>query len=360
MRSEILKNVQRIVVKVGTTGLTNEQRLPDVNRIGRLVNQLVQLLRAGKEVVLVSSGAVASGMGVLGLSKRPTELSQLQACAAVGQCRLMAFYDRLFGEQGVRVAQILVTHEDFSDHERHLNARNTLLTLLKNRIVPIVNENDTTSTAELKFGDNDRLSALVACLLPADILIILTSTNGLFRNFGTPEQERIPLVERIDYELERQARQTRSQVSVGGMVTKLQAARIATKAGIPVVIASFERDNVLMRILQAEDEGTLFLPSPSKLRSRKRWIAFFHYPKGALIVDEGARKALVEDKKSLLLPGIKRVEGTFRRGDIVSLCDEEGREFGRGVSRFDSEAIARRDGIGKGKEVVHRDDLVIL
>ena len=360
MRKQWLKEIRRIVVKLGTGVLTDERRLPDEDRMRGIVRQIAELREAGKEVVVVSSGAVAAGMGVFGWTKRPTDLAELQACAAVGQSRLMATYDRLFSEHGLRVGQMLVTHEDFSDHERHLNARNTLVTLLREGVVPIINENDTVSITELKFGDNDRLSALVACLIPADLLVMLTQVDGFLENFGTPEARRIPIVEKIDAALERSAKKTLSPTSVGGMVTKLQAARIATRAGIPAVIACGTKSDVLRRIVEGEDEGTLFVPSQARLRSRKRWIAFFHYPRGALIVDEGAQKALVEGRKSLLLPGIRRCEGEFARGDVVSICDEEGREFARGLVRFGKEAIERREGIGRGKEIVHRDDLVIL
>lgn len=360
MHRELLKNAQRIVIKIGTGSLTDERRLPDLTKISRIVDQVVELRRHNKEVVIVSSGAVACGMGVLGLNKRPTELNQLQACAAIGQCKLMAYYDRLFGEHGLNVAQILVTHEDFADHERHLNARNTLTTLLAAGIVPIVNENDTISTAELKFGDNDKLSALVACLLPADLLIILTQADGFIENFGTPQAKRIPVVEKIDAALERYAKQTVSPTAVGGMITKLEAAKITTKAGIPVVIANAQKSGVILRILNGEDEGTLFIPTTARLKSRKRWIAFFHYPKGSIYVDKGAQKALIEGKKSLLVPGIRKIDGTFEQGDVVSIRDEDGREFGRGVVRFDYLTLIQKVGIPRGKEVIHRDDLVIL
>jgi len=268
-------------------------------------------------------------MGALGHQKRPNDLAELQACAAVGQSRLMAIYEKLFGAFGLAVAQILLTHDDLQHHERHLNARNTLVTLLDHGVVPIINENDVISFTELKFGDNDKLSALVASLLPADLLVILTTVDGVIENFGKANPKTISTIERIDAAVEKMAGGTDSATAVGGMASKIEAARIAIRSGIPLVIASGKKKQALARIVSGEEEGTLFVPQPAKLQGRKRWIAFFHHPKGALFVDEGAKKALRESGKSLLPPGVARCEGEFDSGEVVRICDLNGTEFAR-------------------------------
>ena len=358
MRHPSLADCSRIVVKFGTGILTDRRKLPDPDQMGQLVAQIAEARRAGHEVVLVSSGAVGAGMGALGFEKRPRELAALQACAAVGQSRLMSQYDSLFLRHGLRVAQVLLTHGDLAEHDRHLNARNTLLTLLRHGVIPIINENDVVSVTELRFGDNDRLSALVACLLPADLLVILTSVDGVLQNYGQPDARVVPVVERIDASIEAIAEGTRSATAVGGMVTKIQAARIAVRAGIPVVIASGRRESTLGRILEGAQEGTLFAPCPTKLRGRKRWIAFFQRPRGQVSVDNGARTALCHGGKSLLLPGVARCDGTFAAGDLISIHDSAGREFARGIAGVSAAHIRARK--RTRTEVVHRDDLVLL
>jgi glutamate 5-kinase len=358
VRSEIIKDITRIVVKLGTGVLTDSRKQPDLAQMGQLVAQVAEQRQAGREIVLVSSGAVGAGMGALGYEKRPSDLAELQACAAVGQSRLMAIYEKLFGAHGLSVAQILLTHDDLEHHERHLNARNTLVTLLSHGVVPIINENDVVSFTELKFGDNDKLSALVASLLPADLLIVLTSVDGVLEDFGKANARTIPVIERVDEALEQKAGGTDSATSVGGMASKIQAAKIAIRSGIPLVIASGRKKGVLARVVAGEEEGTLFVPRPTRLQGRKRWIAFFHHPKGALFVDAGAKKALREGGKSLLPPGVTRCDGEFAAGEVVRICDLDGTEFARGIAGFDAAEI-------KGRklthvEVVHRDNLVIL
>src|SRR5688572_6537808 len=324
----------------------------------QLVAQVAEQRKAGREIVLVSSGAVGAGMGALGYAKRPGQLAELQACAAVGQSRLMATYGQLFAKYGLHVAQVLLTHDDLQHHERHLNARNTLVTLLQHGVVPIINENDVVSFTELRFGDNDKLSALVASLLPADLLVILTTVEGVIENFGEANPQVIPVVEQIDGSLQRIARGTDSATAVGGMASKIDAARIAVRSGIPLVIASGRKQDSLARIVRGEVEGTLFVPQPTRLQGRKRWIAFFHHPKGALFVDEGAKKALRESGKSLLPPGVARCEGEFESGEVVRICDLDGLEFARGIAAFKSSEIRGRQ--LQRVEVVHRDNLVIL
>src|SRR6267154_822898 len=231
----------------------------------QLVAQIAEQRKAGKEIVLVSSGAVGAGMGVLGHEKRPADLAELQACAAVGQSRLMATYEKLFGAFNLSVAQILLTHDDLQHHDRHLNARNTLVTLLAHGVIPIINENDVVSFTELKFGDNDKLSALVASLLPADLLVILTTVDGVIENFGKANPKTISTIERIDASLEKMAGGTDSATAVGGMASKVEAAKIAVRSGIPLVIASGRKKQVLARILAGEEEGTIFVPQPTRL-----------------------------------------------------------------------------------------------
>lgn len=358
MRSELFKDVSRVVVKVGTGVLTDQRKQPDPAQLEQLVGQMAAQRNAGRELVLVTSGAVGAGMGVLGYAKRPSDLAELQACAAVGQTRLMAIYEELFGRHQLHVAQVLLTHDDLEHHERHLNARNTLVTLLARGVVPIINENDAISFTEIKFGDNDRLSALVASLLPADLLIILTTVDGVIENFGRANPRTLPVIKQIDGVVEQLAGGTASETAVGGMASKIQAAKIAVRSGIPLVIASGRKKNVLARVLAGEQEGTLFVPQPTKLRGRKRWIAFFHHPKGALIVDAGAKKALREAGKSLLPPGVARCEGEFAPGDVVRICDLDGTEFARGIAKFGAEEVRARK-LAR-VELVHRDDLVIL
>ena len=345
-------------MKFGTGMLTDSRKQPDPAQLEQLVAQIAGQRQAGREIVIVTSGAVGAGMGALGIEKRPTDLAELQACAAIGQSRLMATYAELFARHNLQVAQVLLTHDDLEHHERHLNARNTLVTLLNRGVVPIINENDAVSFTEIKFGDNDRLSALVASLLPSDLLVILTTVDGVIENFGKANPKIIPVIEKIDSALEKIARGTRSEVAVGGMKSKIEAAKIVVRSGIPLVIASGRKKNVLVKILAGENEGTLFVAQPAKLHSRKRWIAFFHHPQGALFVDDGAKLALREKGKSLLPPGVGRCEGNFAAGDVVRICDLNGTEFARGITRFDSAAVRQRK-LPK-EELVHRDDLVIL
>lgn len=358
MRSESLKNVSRLVIKLGTGVLTDSRKQLDAAQLEQIVAQVAAQRQAGREVVLVTSGAVGAGMGALGYETRPNDLAEKQACAAVGQSRLMTTYENLFAKHDLVVAQVLLTHADLEHHERHLNARNTLVTLLGHGVVPIINENDAVSSTELKFGDNDTLSALVASLLPADLLVILTTVDGVIENFSKANPRTISTIEQIDEQLEKIAGGTSSATAVGGMASKVQAAKIVIRSGIPLVIASGRKKNVLAQILAGEDEGTLFLAQPGKLQGRKRWIAFFHHPKGALFVDDGARLALREKGKSLLPPGVARCEGEFAAGDVVRICDLDGTEFARGIARFDSAAVRERK-LPK-EELVHRDDLVIL
>ena len=358
MHRESIKSATRIVVKLGTGVLTDSRKQPDPTQLEQLVTQIAALRRAGKEVVIVTSGAVGAGMGALGYAARPANLAEKQACAAVGQSRLMAMYDKLFAQHNLVVAQVLLTHADLEHHERHLNARNTLVTLLGRGVVPIINENDAVSGTEIKFGDNDKLSALVASLLPADLLVILTTVDGVIENYSKANPKTISVINQIDASIEGLAGGTTSVTAVGGMASKVQAAKVVMRSGIPLVIASGKKTDALIRVVAGEEEGTLFIAQPTKLQGRKRWIAFFHHPKGALFVDDGAKLALREGGKSLLPPGIARCEGNFAVGDVVRICDLDGTEFARGIAKFGAGEI-RAKKLAR-VELVHRDDLVIL
>lgn len=360
MRSpELIGRVRRFVVKLGTGILTSSDNHIDPKQIENIARQVAHARSLGKEVVLVSSGAVGAGMGSLGFRVRPTQLGELQACAALGQVRLMHAYAEAFRPYNINIAQVLLTHEDLKHKDRHLNARNTLQALLDAGAVPIINENDAVSFTELQFGDNDKLSALVACLIPADLLIILTSAQGLIQNFGQADQQKIATVEKITDEVRGLAQGTTAATAKGGMITKIQAAEIVVRAGIPLIIGPGRDPDVIPSILQATDIGTLFLPGQNKLRSRKRWIAFYHNPSAAILVDAGAEKALRKDGKSLLLPGIRQIDGSFRPGDVVRICDLDGKEFARGLAYVSQPDLSARSADRKSI-VIHRDDMVLL
>jgi glutamate 5-kinase len=356
LRHEILAKVNRIVIKLGTGLLTDAQNHLSRRQIEGLVAQIATLHNQKKQIIIVSSGAIGAGMAELGLKQRPKHLDELQAAAAIGQGKLMAVYDELFGKFGITVAQILLTHDDLKNRTRHLNAHNTLATLLSHGAVPIINENDTVAVEEIKddlhrFGDNDRLGALAATLIDADLLIILSHVEGLLKGEGSV----IPVVPEITHDVEALAGGTDRTTSVGGMKAKIDAAKIVTRAGIPLVIANGERANVLRDILAGEEVGTIFLPHADKLASRKRWIAFFQHPSGVVVVDDGAKEALVAKGKSLLAKGIVSSEGKFEEDDLVSIRDKNQIEFARGLSKVSGIQIKSATGV-----VIHRDDMVIL
>ncbi len=348
-----------MVLKLGTGILTNRENQIDPEQIRSLATQVAWARKSGREVILVSSGAVGAGMGSLGFRTRPVRLGDLQACAALGQVHLMHAWTEAFRVHGIHIAQVLLTHEDLKHKDRHLNARNTLQSLLQAGAVPIINENDAVSFTELQFGDNDKLSALVACLLPADLLVILTSAEGLIQDFGGPDQSRIPVVEKINDSVRALARGTTAATAKGGMITKIMAAEIVTRSGIPMVIGPGRDTSSLQKILEASDTGTLFIPGPDRLKSRKRWIAFYHNPSASLLVDDGAEKALRKHGKSLLLPGIRVVDGHFSKGDVIRICDMDGKEFARGLAQCASASL-QSDAMDRKSVVVHRDDLVLL
>jgi glutamate 5-kinase len=310
-----LAKARRIVVKIGSRVLVQSSGRPDLRRIKGLVKDIAQLRKGGREVVVVSSGAIGTGMQALGMKTRPDALPELQMAAAVGQSRLMAHYDKLFSAERCRVGQVLLTHDDLKDRQRHLNARNTMMALLRNGIVPIVNENDVVSVDEIKFGDNDLLAALVALLIEADLLVLLTTVDGFRAPAGKGKTQRVSLLKGVTAEELKHAVGKGSDLSTGGMGSKLQAANMVAKVSAPVVIADGRKPKILSKILKGEDTGTLIAAEQggagAVLGGRKRWIAFFHKPQGTLVADDGARDAIEKKGRSLLPIGIREVEGHF-------------------------------------------------
>ena len=348
----------------------------DEDIMSRLVAQVAQLHRQGLEMLIVSSGAIASGRYKLGLTKELRGIPFKQVLASVGQNRLMQAYEQLFSQYDITVAQALLTKADLSDRAGYLNARNTLLALLELRVLCIVNENDVVAVDEIqeaKFGDNDNLSAMVANLVDADLLLILTDTAGLYTAdpHRNPDACLISQVERIDSEIEHLAADIPSGLGTGGMITKIEAAKLATASGVTVVIADGREPGIILQLAADEAIGTRFLPATSKLESRKRWMLSGLSTKGKLVVDSGAAVALKRQKRSLLAAGIKQVEGDFQRGDIVNICDSEGSRLGCGITNYSSadieiikgvhsRRIATLLGYDYGSEVVHRNNLVVL
>ncbi len=366
-----LASARRIVVKIGSRVLVQKTGRPDRRRMRELVRQLARLHDAGRELIVVSSGAIGSGIEALGWRKRPATLKLLQMAAAVGQSRLMAAYDELFDAHDIRIGQILLTHEDLRHRTRHLNAQNTMETLLEHRVIPIVNENDVVAIDEIKFGDNDLLAALTALLVQANALVLLTTVDGFRAPMAGGRTRRVPTLDGVSEKELALALGKGSELSTGGMASKLQSAGMVAENGIPVIIANGRKDGALERALAGADEGTLIRPaSDSKALSRReRWIALFHRPEGAVIVDEGARGALVEKGRSLLPVGIRDVEGDFEAGAVVNIKTTDGAVLGRGLSAFSSteirlmkglqsSALAARLGGAETPVVVHRDNLV--
>lgn len=351
------RNYKRIVIKIGSSLLFAQQAYSEcfTYPMDNIASQISGLVQQGKEIVIVSSGAIASGMRILKMESRPKELSSLQALAAVGQHLLMYEYRRFFETKKINCAQLLLTWDDFDNRQRYLNAKNTLLALLKYGVIPIVNENDTVSTEEIKFGDNDRLSALVSSLISADLLIILSDVDGLLDK----DKKVIRVIDEITPQIKTLACPTDKKTCVGGMITKIEAAKICMKSGIPCVIANGRTKDIILSVIkEPEKHGTLFSPK-KRLAARERWIAFGTKPKGKILVDDGARRALL-NKKSLLSVGVINLEGNFEIGDIVSVVDRQNDEFARGKVGLSSKQLDKVKGRRYDKEVIHRDNIVIL
>lgn len=371
-QQHIFQTFRRVVVKVGTSSVNHPNGKPNLSQIESLVRQLVDLYNQGREVLLVTSGAVGAGVGKLGLKGRPKTIPEKQAAAAVGQGVLMHIYEKIFAEYGVSVGQVLLTREDFSDRRRFLNARNALCTLLRFDVIPVINENDTVAVDEIKLGDNDNLSALVAGLVDADILFLLSDVDGLYT--ADPRKDStarlIDDVYEITPDIEALAGEAGSCMGTGGMATKLQAARIAMHSGVVTVIAEAGKKDVLRRVISGERDRTVFWPLDNKLQNKKQWIAYSSTVHGKIFVDQGAARALSGRGKSLLPSGVIGVEGVFELGNTVSIIGPDGMELARGLVSYSSGEIEKIKGAQTGDiarllgykdydEVVHRNNMVM-
>jgi len=372
-RKDVLKKIKCVVVKVGTTLLTSPPRGLDEKKVEKVVSEVNSLRQLGVKVILVTSGAIAAGARQLGAKKKPWTIPYKQAAAAVGQSSLMHLYEQLFQKKGLLVAQILLSRDDLSDRKRYLNARNTLIVLLKLGVLPIINENDSVATDEIKFGDNDVLSALVTNLIEADLLVILSDVDGVYTpsTMGRFSDKAVSIIPEIDAMMESMAGGAGGPDGTGGMQTKFQAAKIVTSCGVPVVIANGEKRCILEKILACDEVGTLFLPR-QRMDSRKRWIAFSRKIKGKITIDSGATAALRHKGKSLLPRGVVNQSGNFECGDLVQIIDESSsEEFARGLTNYSSIELDKIKGVKTQDiesilgckhydEVIHRDNMVIL
>lgn len=339
-RKELLNDIQRIVVKVGTSSITHENGLLNINKIDKLVRSISHIQNMGYEIVLVSSGAIGAGMGRLKLTERPETIPEKQAVAAVGQVALIHLYQKFFFEYNKDIAQLLLTGGDLGDRRRFLNSRNTCFELLKKGVIPIINENDSVATEEIKVGDNDTLSALVASLIDADLLIILSDIEGLYTADPRvdPDARLIPLVDTIGEDIRGMAKGAGSKLGTGGMATKIRAAEIATSKGSKMLIANGKEPSILIDIVKGRDIGTLFTPAPHKVSARKHWIKYGSSREGSLLLDEGACRA-IKSGKSLLPGGITSVTGEFLKGDIVSMVSPSGEEIALGIVNYSSAEV---------------------
>ncbi len=371
--SELLRGARRIVVKVGSSLVTNEGRGLDEAAIEQWSAQLAALVKSGRELIMVSSGAIAEGMKRLGWKTRPKMINELQAAAAVGQMGLVQMYETKLREQDVGSAQVLLTHADLADRERYLNARSTLLTLLEHGVVPVINENDTVVNDEIKFGDNDTLGALVANLVDADLLVILTDQKGLYSADPrkNPDAEFIHVARAGDPRLEEMAGGAGSRVGTGGMITKILAAKRAAGSGASTVIAWGREPDALLRLTQGEPIGTMLVAQTPKQQARKQWMADHLQLRGQVTVDDGAVVKIVTEGKSLLPIGMTAVSGEFSRGDVIAVCDAQGQELARGLANYSagearllcrksSNAVEGLLGYAAEPEMIHRDNMVLL
>jgi len=373
-RKTLFSKTRRIVIKIGSAVLTSSDQGLDQDRIERLASDISSIMGQGREVVLVSSGAIAAGLAKLGLRKtKGMPLSLKQAAAAIGQSGLMWMYEKTFNTHGKKVAQVLLTREDLSNRTRFLNARNTLQTLLDHGVIPVINENDTVSVDEIKFGDNDNLSSMVVHLTDADLLIVLSDIDGLYTADPKIEAsaELIRVVEKITAEMERSAGDAHTALGTGGMRSKLMTAKKVGAFGAPMVILNGKKNGMLQALFEGADVGTLFVPKPEKQDSRKHWIAYTVCSNGRVMIDDGALEALMNKGKSLLPGGIAGVEGSFKVGDCVTCIDRSGNAFARGLVKYSSADLDRIKGLKTSQiesvlghkdydEVIHRNDLVIL
>jgi len=359
MQRKFPRTIKRVVIKVGSSVIATYKMKPRATRLQSLTEQICKVVNRKIEVVLVSSGAIVVGMGELKEKQRPNDLASLQACAAVGQTVLMNIYSEFFKTNNKRCAQVLLTWDDFDNRTRYNNARNTIKAIMNRGIIPVINENDTISTDEIKFGDNDKLAALVASLIHADLLLILSDVEGLYE-LKDGRKKLFKEIKEVTHEIERMASgTTKKNMARGGMIAKLEAVKIATHANIPCVLANGETKDVLLRTLSGERIGTLFNEKSEKILSRKHWISFGAIPKGILRVDDGAKNALLKGGVSLLLPGVINCEGHFKSNDVVVVHDKSRQEIARGIVNYSTTDLNNtKDKKGK-TEVIHCDDLVL-
>lgn len=366
-RQDLIKKAKRIVIKIGTRVITHSDGTLDFAQIEKLAGDIAFLKQKGLQIIIVTSGAIGAGIARFGLNKRPEDLSQLQACAAVGQSELMHRYSEVFKKKGFIVAQVLLTAPDLRSRMRYLNARNTVFSLLERNVIPIVNENDTVGVDEIKFGDNDRLSALVTNLIQADLLVMLSDVSGLYDDKGKLIKE----IDKITNGIEKFCKKKETMLSTGGMITKIEAAKIVARAGEATIIANGREENVITDIFRGRNIGTFFSPLGSGLAGKKRWLAFFTKAQGDITIDKGAKEALVKKGKSLLASGVVKVKGNFKIGDVVCVKDLNSQEFARGLVNYSTDEINKIKGLKTSQihdilgykihdEVIHRNNIVIL
>lgn len=373
-RKKYLKNIKKMVIKIGSSSLTSKAGGLDKVSVKRFVNEVSSLIKRGMEVIIVTSGAIAAGLENLNIKKKPEDITLLQAAASIGQVELMRLYSNLFLTSGLKIGQILLTHEDTTRRKQYLNIRNTIKKLISLNIVPVINENDSVAVDEIKFGDNDELAALVAILAESDILIILTDIDGMYDKNPRiySDAKLISYIDKINEDIEKAAGGIGSTYGIGGMESKIKAAKICSFSGIKTIIANSKRKNILNKIIAGEDVGTFFAPQTvKKVKSIKKWIAFGMKTKGGIVIDRGAEEAVLNKGKSILAVGVVKVDGKFNKGDTLKVFSLDSKLIAKGISNFSSEDIEKIKGKNRDKilsefdtsmcsEVIHRDCLVVF
>lgn len=373
-RKKYLKNIKKMVIKIGSSSLTSKAGGLDKVSVKRFVNEVSSLIKRGMEVIIVTSGAIAAGLENLNIKKKPEDITLLQAAASIGQVELMRLYSNLFLTSGLKIGQILLTHEDTTRREQYLNIKNTIKNLIGLNIVPVINENDSVAVDEIKFGDNDQLAALVAILAESDILIILTDIDGMYDKNPRiySDAKLISYIDKINEDIEKAAGGIGSTYGIGGMESKIKAAKICSFSGIKTIIANSRRKNILNKIIAGEDVGTFFAPQTvKKVKSIKKWIAFGMKTKGGIVIDRGAEEAVLNKGKSILAVGVVKVDGKFNKGDTLKVFSLDSKLIAKGISNFSSEDIEKIKGKNRDKilsefdtsmcsEVIHRDCLVVF
>jgi glutamate 5-kinase len=373
-RKGYLRDIKRVVIKIGSSSLTSREGGLNKANIKRFVNETSALIKRGIEVIIVTSGAIAAGLESLNIRRKPEDITMLQAAASIGQVELMSLYSNLFLKNNLKVGQILLTHEDTTRREQYLNIKNTIKKLIGLNVIPVINENDSVAVDEIKFGDNDKLAALVAILADADILIILTDIEGMYdkdpRTYS--DAKLLSFVDKINKDIESAAGGIGSTYGIGGMESKIKAAKICSFSSIKVIIANSERKNILNKVIAGDDIGTFFAPQTvKKVKSVKKWIAFGKKTKGGIVIDKGAEEAVLNQGKSILAVGVVEVSGKFNKGDTLKVFSMDSKLIAKGISNFSSEDIERIKGKNKKKilsefdasmcgEVIHRDCLVVF